>query len=243
MDVDASVSVSIVCKENHQYLARSCVKFGQYCLHRLLELRPDENSNAAIKHSSAEEIGLAESAIHAVFRAMQFEDQDAINLIPQLVDVATRYVHVAPLFMQLSQATPAWFFLRWLPQLLAQLSHSTRADLVINTLERITSEYPQAVFYPLQLTHEDLEGKKEALPYLQRIHAKLSGSEHLYVFCESLDQLNYSQLKMRDLNRFVSDLHSSTHMSDAEKTALCIQHVAEFIRKVHVFNFDFSRSS
>lgn len=222
-----SVSVS----EEQRHLAKAHMKLGQFCLHRLSELRPEEDGDDAQVMANAEELDLAGSALINVFQAMQCLDQEAINLIPQLVSLAARYPSAAPTFTEHSEAAPAWVFLRWIAQLLAHLSKPSQAELVINILERIADQYPQAIFYPFQLTSEDLAQRREATPYMARLTQRLSGCAHLHAFTEALDQLNYPHLKLKDLALALNQVNTSS-ASESEKLSHAMEAVVEYERKV-----------
>ena len=68
--------------------------------------------------------------------------------------------HISKAFDDFKGESPIWYWTTFIPQLLGSLEHK-EARLAKSVLSKIAKAYPQALFYQLRTTREDLVGKKK----------------------------------------------------------------------------------
>jgi len=140
---------------------------------------------------------------------------------------------------------PCWMFIQWIPQMCSVLGGPEGA-LVMPILTRIANVYPQALYYPLQLSTESVQSMEPPNPHaLQRLQ-NLSDIVNQHVpllpkFVEALDGMNNPDLKFKD---FISSGIYHMNRGDKEKTvqlykelhkgliACCRDHVGTSVGKM-----------
>ena len=120
-------------------------------------------------------------------------------------------------FLDDTAAIPSWMFIQWIPQLLAAIgaSHALLAQPIIL---RLAKEYPQAIYFPFNLSRESYKGPfapktaatQQADRYLKSIEPHLH-HRLLGMFVKGLDYLGTPELKLKDL---VRSMKSRTQQGD-----------------------------
>ena len=55
-------------------------------------------------------------------------------------------------------ALPSWIYLRWISQILSFYSsskNSLEANFILSIIKLVINDYPQSIYFPLQLTVQD----------------------------------------------------------------------------------------
>lgn len=102
---------------------------------------------------------------------------------------------------------PVWMFLRWIPQLLANVD-SEKVFAVADIIEKIAVKYPQAIMYPYRLSKENYflaNANTETLELIARYFNLFS--------CFSLSSPNYFQTgRTPSKRRFSKFIFKSTFL-------------------------------
>ncbi len=150
----------------------------------------------------------ATTALENVFQALHHQNITAIDYIPQMLEILCQFPELHPRFQELVSGIPVWVFLRWTAQLLSNLAHHESAALVLPVIEQLARTYPQAVYYPFQLTKEDLLHNSSARSSLTRIQFALEtvGVQQLDTFVQAMEQVCHPIFKLKDIASFASQM-------------------------------------
>jgi DNA-dependent protein kinase catalytic subunit len=100
---------------------------------------------------------LARVTIQCGLQALNLGYLKASDIIPRILDVVGKYKEkVLEEYVCNSSNTPAWLFLRWISQIAAVLNRP-ESSIIKNTASKISSKYPQALFYPFKVIESNIE--------------------------------------------------------------------------------------
>jgi len=81
----------------------------------------------------------------------------ASDIIPRLLDVVSKYKEaVEGDFIAHSKDTPAWFFLRWINQIVAIVNRN-ESSVIEEKVIQIARRYPQALYYPFKVVESNID--------------------------------------------------------------------------------------
>lgn len=90
-------------------------------------------------------------------------------------------------------SVPSWPFLRWLPQALA---HLPNVPALQKPLQDLATDYPQALFWPLQLSsHQDIVGQRHGAfqPLWAALEKTKAPVQTAMTFTKALDRLTHPE--------------------------------------------------
>ncbi|GJQ83173.1 hypothetical protein Trydic_g18200 [Trypoxylus dichotomus] len=88
-----------------------------------------------------------------VLSAMFYGSSEARYMFPCLLEVGDLGTTYKETFLNGVEKIPEWMFIRWIPQLLANLD-TPNITVIFPIVERIAKTYPQAVMYPYRLSKQ-----------------------------------------------------------------------------------------
>lgn len=82
----------------------------------------------------------------------------ARDSIPRLLDIiaGSNSPSVDAKFLESSESTPAWVFLRWISQLAAVINRN-KSEVIADKVRQISRKYPHALFYPFKVLESNLK--------------------------------------------------------------------------------------
>lgn len=160
-----------------------------------------EEAEGGLSTSKAAQVSLVESLVTGVLQAIKLgeglEDPEAFRAgherLPRLFELLALFPGSSSVFEKHARSVPSWPFLRWLPQALAHLPH---VPVLRAPLELLAEQYPQALFWPLQLSsHQDIVGQRQSA--FQPLWAALERSQApvktAMTFTQALDRLTHPE--------------------------------------------------
>ncbi|KAL9555838.1 hypothetical protein MBANPS3_002175 [Mucor bainieri] len=135
-------------------------RLGRYCDESLHALQEDTN---AIK-PSIDPVQYTNIVIRHYFEAMDLGHHEASNYFPRLLELIELYPETGETFKACSlKISAVWKYIRWIPQLVSSMNGPI-APYILPALSRLAETYPNALYYPMQISCEIYELRKSALP-------------------------------------------------------------------------------
>jgi DNA-dependent protein kinase catalytic subunit len=135
--------------------------------------------------------------VNHTFTAMCLGSKKAREIFPRLLQLIESYPDTIDLFISKSSEVPCWMFISWINQMVALLD-KPESKAIINILHRIANMYPQALYFPFNVSNsgykfEDSDEGKENRDNVQRLKDKLH-NQLLEDFIAALELLNTPEL-------------------------------------------------
>ncbi|KAJ3231552.1 hypothetical protein HDU81_003699 [Chytriomyces hyalinus] len=108
---------------------------------------------ASVKEELGKQPESARLIMTSILRAMTLGSVEAIEFFPRLLQLLSEYPELHQDCIKLLDDCPCWMFLRWLPQLTAQLDKSS-GSVLLPLISRIARRFPNALRYPLSISCE-----------------------------------------------------------------------------------------
>lgn len=193
--------------------AKSYMTFARFCLRRM-ELPADVGRSVDVSEDYVHQY------VESVLEAMVLNNREAMAEFPRVLEATAKCPidgRTRELFMKCTcnetgesaagpQRTtgnvvvPVWMFIQWIPQLLGVLGQA-EGKLIFPILETMAKTYPQALYFPFQLSRESICGQEyvsqQAAGYLS-ILGELLCMPIIDKFVEALDGLTCPNLKFKD---------------------------------------------
>jgi hypothetical protein len=125
---------------------------------------------------------------------------------------------------------PVWMFLQWIPQLLAVINDPNQSPLVFPILIQIAKLYPQALYFPFNLSLQSLTSPLNPIqllsataPLIKQLQAALN-SRLVPCFIEAADGLTFPEHKFKDFSS------AATHCVKHADNAAAIRLYQQFSR-------------
>ncbi|KAK4516378.1 uncharacterized protein ATC70_011349 [Mucor velutinosus] len=135
-------------------------KLGRYCDESLHMLQEDTDT---IK-PSIDPVKYTDIVIRHYFEAMDLGHLEASNYFPRLLELIELYPETGETFKACSlQFSATWKYIRWIPQLVSSMNGPI-APYILPAIQRLAETYPNALYYPIQVSCEIYELRKSALP-------------------------------------------------------------------------------
>jgi len=184
--------------------------------------------------------------VESVFEAMEKNSTTARNEIPRVIELVAKCPPDSAAYAVFTQFTtrshagksrlPEWMFLQWIPQMLSVLGEG-QGPLVIPILESIAISYPQALYYPFQLSKETIRTQEPVNHQALKYSDLLGNSLRIPImdkFVEALDGMTDPDLKAKDFfGRYIKLLQKSKHQQALalyqEFYKGCVQGVREHV--------------
>eukprot|EP01083_Nonionella_stella_P086661 240892_1 len=198
-------------------LSAPLMKLGEFCFSRLDSMLTDQDGDGKMAESEEELVRrqeLSETAMETVLGAMKFDSTEARDRFPRVMELYTSFPDLSQKFVELTNQIPSWMFLSWTPQLLACLG-TTNASNVMKILERMSLDYPQAMFYPFQLTCADLKDNPSAGHFVKALENLFADQRLLKDFVEAMGSLMNRTTRLYSALNRLRLVHSRM---DKEKT-------------------------
>jgi DNA-dependent protein kinase catalytic subunit len=156
-----------------------------------------KNSISESKMTSDKLTEFSISATRNFLLAMYFGSENAIQQFPCVMEVMSNFSEEAgKYFEELVNRIPIWKFIRWSPQLLANM-RSTKHHYYGKILLNIAKEYPQAIYYSFSMAIEDLRHSIELKSFIAEMK-NFMNLEQLDKFVNSLEALDFPLQKYKD---------------------------------------------
>lgn len=235
-------------KEFDKASAKCHLLFAAFCLKQLNSMRLKKLPDLVAEYT--------QNYVESVFEAMLLNSSTARNEIPRVLELVAKCPvdskprktftdHTTRIHNGSSSSSnsnlakarlPEWMFLQWIPQMLSVLGEA-EGPLVFPILESIALAYPQAIYYPFQLSKETIRSQEpinmQASKYLDLLGSSLC-IPVMDKFIEALDGMTDPDLKAKDFfARFIKLLQKNKHQ---QATALyqefykaCVQGTREHV--------------
>lgn len=164
-------------------------------------LRREEGRNR-LSASRPEQVELVEALITGVLTALRLGDGDdgireafhqAHERLPRVFELLAIFKGCSHVFETGVGSVPSWPFLRWLPQALA---HLPNVPALQKPLQDLATDYPQALFWPLQLSsHQDIVGQRHGAfqPLWAALEKTKAPVQTAMTFTKALDRLTHPE--------------------------------------------------
>uniref|UniRef100_A0A914UHP1 non-specific serine/threonine protein kinase n=1 Tax=Plectus sambesii TaxID=2011161 RepID=A0A914UHP1_9BILA len=113
----------------------------------------EQGKKSASLRTKRDAADYAQSLVGALFDAMRMGSAEARQLFPKLLNVIETFPDCRSTFADRAKTVPTWMFLGWLNQIIAVLD-SPSATTLHDIVRRLSEEYPQAVFYPFNVSRK-----------------------------------------------------------------------------------------
>ncbi|CAM6110405.1 unnamed protein product [Calypogeia fissa] len=205
-DVFTKLSVSdesSVHPKTSRRLAKSSLKFGQFCDELLKFTKNEEWSNdvrAGVMEGDST-IGLPPASIyptlivkHMMTAATLDTSLRAQHGVARILSLVSQYPETHADFPNQVKQVPSWVFMPWIPQMLAVMDQE-EGKLFVGLLEEIARLYPHALYFPFHVSEKDFGrvGQKRTL-----VLAKLLKNDFMQGFVRALEDLTYPEQRLRD---------------------------------------------
>ncbi|GAN09060.1 DNA-dependent protein kinase catalytic subunit isoform 1 [Mucor ambiguus] len=135
-------------------------KLGRYCDESLHTLQEETNT---IK-PNIDPVTYSNIVIRHYFEAMDLGHQEASNYFPRLLELIELYPETGETFKTCSlQISAIWKYIRWIPQLVSSMNGPI-APYILPAIQKLAEAYPNALYYPMQISCEIYELRKNTLP-------------------------------------------------------------------------------
>ncbi|KAI8840789.1 hypothetical protein BJ741DRAFT_561343 [Chytriomyces cf. hyalinus JEL632] len=130
--------------------------------------------DGSVKEELGKQSESARLIMTSILRAMAMGSFEAIEFFPRLLQLLSEYPELHQDCIKLLDDCPCWMFLRWLPQLTAQLDKSS-GSVLLPLISRIAKRFPNALRYPLSISCEqysfssEMSRNEQAVEQIKRI--------------------------------------------------------------------------
>ncbi|KAF1799211.1 hypothetical protein FB192DRAFT_1333067 [Mucor lusitanicus] len=154
--IEAEQFVDSQASQRADYLWR----LGRYCDESLHVLQEDTDT---IK-PNIDPVKYTNIVIRHYFEAMDLGHREASNYFPRLLELIELYPETGETFKACSlRISATWRYIRWIPQLVSSMNGPI-APYILPAIQRLAETYPNALYYPMQISCEIYELRKNALP-------------------------------------------------------------------------------
>eukprot|EP00124_Ichthyophonus_hoferi_P004459 Ihof_evm1s494 gene=Ihof_evmTU1s494 len=109
--------------------------------------------------------------VSSIIKCMALGHRKANGWFPRVLQLVEEYPDTGPLLEKEAINVPCWMFIGWISQIGALLANNT-GDHVGNILLSVAKQYPDCLFYPMNVNKNQLETKGHS-KYLPQIQAAL----------------------------------------------------------------------
>eukprot|EP01080_Neovahlkampfia_damariscottae_P000233 gene233-4479_t len=174
-------SIDILEKENSNKLSSSLMKFGVFC-------------NQLYKRNPTEEIGLEISKSY--LKSMSLGNRQAAQRFTVVLEILEKYSKIGNVFKEYIDQIPSWMFIDWVSQIIPYLN-GNQAIYLVDILINIAEKYPQSIYFPINVSKDDLKPPKSVKSKLDLLYSKLK-SPLLEKFIFHLGKLTHPELRLKD---------------------------------------------
>jgi len=187
--------------------------FARFCDKLLL---PENQSSLSGATFGVNADQLSAQAVESYLKVAELAPALSQDIIPRVLMHFDEHPSASNTFKKFAVDVPTWTFLSWIPQLLAVLA-GPKAKYILPVLIRIAQEYPQALFFPLNVTRESMSA--EALRDSEILKVKLHQGcgDVLMKFSDALQHLVSARTQLLgEINR-LADMVRDNMVTDILK--------------------------
>eukprot|EP01105_Mastigella_eilhardi_P003802 TRINITY_DN1496_c0_g1_i7.p1 TRINITY_DN1496_c0_g1~~TRINITY_DN1496_c0_g1_i7.p1 ORF type:complete len:3703 (-),score=882.72 TRINITY_DN1496_c0_g1_i7:1157-12265(-) len=180
--------------EGTRLMSKAFLRFSLFCSTLLKHM---ESGTLGIDpEATVSATKLADNVVANLLQAMRLQSKRAQDLFPRIMSMISKYPSAREVFRQHASSVPTWMYIPWISQLLAVLD-SPEGPYVAQIIAELSRAYPQAMYYPLKISREQMG--EQALRLCADIGAGASPKcELLDHFVESCHKLTHPEHRFKD---------------------------------------------
>lgn len=182
---------------NISYVSKSYMEFALFCdfmLQKLVQSTSSSSSQNENLQISGDKY--AHIVVENILKAMTLGSTKARDRFPRLLDLLGSFDSIHSIFNEYIKEIPSWMFIRWISQMLGILNESKAiANSVYPILNRISEEYPNALYYPFKISSETFNNY--SLKLCSNITKKLN-HPLIEEFIQALGKMTHPEHRFKD---------------------------------------------
>ncbi|KAL9649605.1 hypothetical protein ABK040_003282 [Willaertia magna] len=160
---------------------------------------------------------LACNIVDNMLNAMKYHCKEARDRFPRLLELLEKYPTSRKIFTKYipgpsTLQIPNWMFIIWISQMLAHLT-GQEGEYLMPILISIAEHYPQSIYYPLNISSQDLLDKPQNRDKLSKtvlegidLMKRLVKNPLIETFIYSLQKLNHPELRYKSYMDEIKEL-------------------------------------
>ena len=196
------------------------VSLAYYCDQTINSLKHDPKTDTLTSFRESIEYDLideyASVSIIGYAKGLALGNSFCRDRIPRLFDLLGKYSHSkgAGYYADVIRKIPAWVFLNCSSHLCGCLNISEQAPFIAQALEKLATEYPNALIYQLSASSHDASASAK-LGYCGPNTLAILKNTTMNMFMESLDYISHPELRWNDGLDAVESLASKGSLQEA----------------------------
>ncbi|EFC47806.1 DNA dependent protein kinase catalytic subunit [Naegleria gruberi] len=173
---------------------------------------------------------LAEHIVENMLNSMKYYNKEARDRFPRLLELIEKFPSTRKIFAKFAPTStslqiPSWMFITWISQMLAHLT-GPEGECLIPILLSLAENYPQSLYYPLNISSEDIIGSfergntgitRKVLEGIKLMKQKVR-NPLIETFIFSLKKLNHPELRFKAYMDDIKEImKSKNYKSEKER--------------------------